>query len=121
MIDYVNFVNKIGLTLTDNKYLESKISYNIGTYVHDCDECKLIIPTERCFNFDELDQFIINTFPNIPVLKYRELYNTCVTNNYYTEGDYYDGKILYLYFICDVEKLYNFFVENKFIINYENN
>lgn len=121
MKNYVEFANKFGLTLTDDKYLKSKMEFHIGGFYQSFDGAELSEPTDYQFNFDELDDFITEYFPDLSVLSYKKICKICVTNEYYREGDYYGGKSLHFRFKCDIEKMYNFLIENKFIINYENN
>ena len=113
MKNYVKFANKFGLTLTDDKYLKSKMEFHIGGYYQSFDGVDSCEPTDYQFIFDELDDFITKHFPDLSFLKYKELYKICVTNEYFSEGDYYGGKSIHFRFKCDVEKMYNFLIENQ--------
>jgi hypothetical protein len=129
MRNYVKFAKKFGLNLTDNKYLKSKLRFMFGDIPSDCsndyeyygydvNECELTKPLIYPFNFVELDDFIIQNCPNIGIILYKELYNVCVKLN---KGDEYDDcyecgqvfKTYYCYFVCDVEKLYDFLLQNQ--------
>lgn len=125
----MKFANKFGLKLTDNKYLKSKLRFMFGDIPNECDnddeyygyddnKRKLTRPLIYPFNFIELDNVITKICPNMGIIQYKELYNVCVKLN---KGDEYDDcfecgrvfKTYYCYFVCDVEKLYDFLLQNR--------
>lgn len=62
-----------------------------------------------------LDDLLMEVSPDISFLKYRELYNKCVSIEEYSESDYYGGVTYYQRFVLDVKGCYEWLLENKII------
>ncbi len=123
MWDYIQFAKKFGLT---DKYLTSEVWSRCIIIVSSNNENQTRTDNDPDYQttFDKLDQFIIRNFPNMGIVLYKELYDTCVklkrdeehneVESYDDESHSYCKKIIYnYYFECDIEKLYNFLVTNK--------
>jgi hypothetical protein len=127
MLDYIQFSTKFGLT---DKYVTSEVwsrcinivSSNDGKPNRSDDDNDPDYQT----TFERLDRFIIQNFPNMGIVLYKKLYDTCVKlkrNEERNEVESYDDdtysyyeKIIYsYYFECDLEKFYNFLVTNNLL------
>lgn len=65
--------------------------------------------------FEEFDKLVERVAPNISFMKYKRLYNECVSVETYNEYDYYGGCCHKAYYICDLRKLYDMMVEMNVI------
>lgn len=69
--------------------------------------------------FEEFDRLVERVAPNITFMKYKRLYNECVTVENDYECDYYGGCCYKAYYKCDLRKLYDTMVEMNLIENNE--
>ena len=65
--------------------------------------------------FEEFDRLIERVAPNITFMKYKRLYNECVTVETDYEYDYYGGCCNKAYYKCDLRKLYDMMEEMNLI------
>lgn len=65
--------------------------------------------------FEEFDRLVEKVAPNITFMKYKKLYNECVTVETDHEYDYYGGCCHKAYYKCDLRKLYDMMVEMNVI------
>ena len=65
--------------------------------------------------FEQFDSLIERVAPNISFMKYKRLYNECVTVETNNEYDYYGGCCYKAYYMCDLRKLYDMMVEMNLI------
>ncbi len=74
-----------------------------------------VTPSPQPISFEEFDQLLEQTCPEISLLKYKNLYAKTVTVE--TEGcsDYYGGYTTSAWYECDLEKLYSLLLEMNLI------
>lgn len=101
---YVHDANGLGFYLS-GKYLISD-NWSVGGTVCDCwGGCHAAYASDPV-NFTELDKFLEAKKPDLTFLQYKRIWNECVSTDDYQEGDYYGGCVTYMYYKCDMEKLY---------------
>lgn len=103
-------VNKHGIQLLNNRYLISS-SWCIGGTICDCWGGTHNVSGEDPIDFVELDKFLEIKRPNLTFLQYKKIFRECVETDSRSEGDYYGGSITYMYYKCDMEKLYKILEE----------
>ena len=74
---------------------------------------------EKQPEFEQFDELIERVAPHITFIKYKKLYNNCVTVETDFEYDYYGGCCYKSYYKCDLRKLYDMMVEMNLIENIE--
>ena len=84
-------------------------STKFGVYTS-CDDWNV----DKNYIVNNLDLFITQYLPNINFLIYKKLYVACV-NIIIKKGrfDYYGNQQRAIVYQCDIEKLYDFLIENK--------
>jgi hypothetical protein len=65
-----------------------------------------ITPEPQPTSFEEFDRLIEKINKDISFMQYKNLYNSCVSTESKSEGDWYGGTAYYGYFQCDIRKLY---------------
>jgi hypothetical protein len=71
------------------------------------DELTRVDPETPPVAFFEFDDLLLKICPEISFLKYKKLYNDCVTTETESHGDYYGGSTTRANFKCDLKKLYS--------------
>lgn len=107
--DYVHDINNLGFHLS-GKYLLSE-SWCVGGTICDCwGGCHSAYVSDPV-EFTQFDKFLEEKKPTITFLQYKKIWNECVSTDTYGEGDYYGGSVTYMYYMCDMEKLYKMLEE----------
>lgn len=96
------------ISLKDEKYMDS-YKWCLGGVDHGYmgDETYYIEPETPHTTFDEFENLILRLLPDISYKTYKRLYQNCVTTETETRDFYYGGEANYMYFRCDVEKLFS--------------
>ena len=76
-------------------------------------------PEKQPTNFIEFDKLLEKYCPDISFLKYKSIYNECVTIEDDYECDYYGGRENFNIYCCDLNRLFELLVESGYIT--ENN
>ena len=66
-------------------------------------------------SFKEFDDLLLKYCPNVTFLRYKSIYNNCVTVEEDRECDYYGGTEYFNFYCCDLEKLYEMLTELGYI------
>lgn len=74
-----------------------------------------IIEEKQPSDFKELDELLEIIYPNITYLQYKKMFRECVSIKTTSDYEYYIGEIEKSYYVCNIEKLYNF-LSNYIII-----
>ena len=72
-------------------------------------------PDEAPESFEEFDKLLEKHCPNVTFLKYKNIYNKCVTIEEDHEDDYYGGREYFNLYCCNLEKLYEMLTELGYI------
>lgn len=127
LIFYNNIKSKLSLTEDNHKqyWLGNKsqtvgfVSYtwSLGGTSGNCwnDNISRVDPDTNIPSFDEFDSVLELIYPECSFLKYKKIYNKCVSIRDYSDGDYYGGSVTYAYYFCDVQKLYETLIEMDII------
>lgn len=65
--------------------------------------------------FTELDNILLETCPNLPILIYKKIYKDYVTINEYSEDDYYGGTEYKANYVADMKAIYDYLREKNLI------
>lgn len=74
-----------------------------------------VTPEAQPQSFEEFDKLIEKINPNISFIQYKNIYNTSVSVENTSEGDWYGGCAYYGHYECNVRELYNELVERELI------
>jgi adenylate kinase family enzyme len=92
-------------------------AWSLGGESGNCwnDEMYRISPDTNIPTFKEFDNVIESIFPECSFLKYKKIYEKCVSIRDYFESDYYGGGVTHAYYFCDVQALYDTLIEMNMI------
>ena len=72
-------------------------------------------PSSAPEGFRELDDLLEKVAPNISFLQYKKILSECVSNEEFSEGDYYGGSTYHNKQVLNVVALYNYLLEKEII------
>lgn len=111
--EYIFFASENGLTLENDRYLNS-CSWCLGGTSWDYMGHSQSVSAEEPCDFEELDDFLLKVAPNITFLQYKKIKRECIEMKEKSSADYYsdtsDG-----YYSCDMAKLYDLLNEWGYI------
>lgn len=100
-------------TLNPN-VLESN-SWSRGGSWCDYRGCHGTIEADEQPEFTELDNILLETCPNLPILIYKKIYKDYVTINEYSSQDYYGGTEYRANYVADMKAIYDYLREKNLI------
>ena len=112
---YQVYCDKNQIILNNDRYLHSD-SWCLGGTWGNCWGDRGTISSESSpSSFEEFDNIIEKFCPDISFMRYKKIYNQCVSTGTSSENDYYGGSSNRAYYICDMKELFNQLLELKLI------
>jgi len=99
-------------------YLTSE-EWTVGGTWHDCYGNEGKVEAEPAREFTEFDEMLLKLCPDVSYLRYLELKRNCIEVIEDTSSDYYTSTN-YMYWRCNLKKLYNMMLEMHLIDEYPN-
>ena len=99
----------------DNPNILKSASWSLGGSWCDYRGCHGSIEADKQPEFEELDNILLKTCPNISILVYKKIYKDYVEIEEYSENDYYGGTEYKAMYKADIRGIYDYLRENKLI------
>ena len=112
---YKVYCDKNGINLTNDRYMRSSTWSLGGTWGSYTGSSGSISPDSPLTSFEEFDNIMEDICPEINFMKYKKLYNKCISSDSYSENDYYGGSTEEAYFQCDMQLLFKELLEMELI------
>ncbi|MEK6829085.1 MAG: hypothetical protein AABY15_03080 [Nanoarchaeota archaeon] len=113
------FAEEHRLYIDDNGILKGESWCLGGTWGGYDGSTGTVSPSAAPEGFRELDDLLEEVAPNITFLQYKKIMNECVSNNEYSDGDYYGGRTYHNQQVLDVKALYSYLIEKELIQSYD--
>lgn len=94
-----------------DKKLRSASWCSGGAYGNCWDSTLSVVTPDDPVDFEQLDNLLIKTCPNLNFIDYRKIRKECVSTEEHYESDYYGGGTTNVNWVCDLEKLYSLLKE----------
>jgi len=104
---YQVYCDKNQIMLKNNRYLHSSTWCLGGTWGSYTGATGTISPESPPSSFETFDDIMEELCPDISFMRYKKIYNRCVSTDTSSENDYYDGSSESAYYICDMKELFD--------------